>query len=980
MGGIKNLELTGFADRYLKALSLEERQDFLDFISGLPETVAGLVIDTGLQFHKSSAVNGTWFWRTVSVLAGRLEIHELKQWLEEGTRICRGQWDCALSYLKESPAVLEQVGNQVFLNWLQIGRFLARFSNHDTNWFFKYSGSILEKLEKSDQYLLTSWILKIVQYSWTAAIACLKSWPEIERYGKGLDKAGLLEQGYKLAIEKPDDADVFFKALPNFLQVAGSKYIYQWLEAAYEVTNAKRGTLSAFFKASPEVAVFTGKDVFTGKIKHWALLGNRLAAIDNELAMEFFDKTPQVLKKMEWNELEEWVRLIERVSRDYSTEGAAEFIKSTPELLQQLDIKEAAQWVEYGLKSELGGKKLAYFTMKSQESRDVISGLRSGLHIESVKKVLHIYCEGLTGETVIIRNSSDLPTRIHSDDQLFGSLDTRRIYLPDLVKVFENERDNLRFYRVMMMHLVAHRKFGTMELSKAEFKELALDSKLGMLFEYIEDNRVDYLAMQKFPGLERDMRLLVKASVREIQKRTPNLYAFLIHYLWSDKADVPEKIKTEYLRFWDNVLKNGASSRESLNLARRIINILSWQEIFEKEFSPHYDGEYKNLAYRGKLKFDLIYTSMKADEEIDGSPAEGSKVNNGIGQEEDIELDKKFFSPQNQALNLSDEFYLWLKKLLHRFREDEENPYRMVVYYDEWDRTLNDYKKDWCRVREILLKPSTAAFVDRTLEENYGMINTIKRYFGMLQPERFRRYNRQEEGEEVDIDAVIEAMVEIKADVSPGTGFYVRRDKRERDVAVGFLLDLSYSTDEVISENGKTILDVEMESVIVMAEALEVLGDKYAIYGFNSDLRDKINFYVVKDFEEPYTFEVKQRFGGLQSYGMTRLASAVRHAVFKMEKVQAAIKILIILSDGRPFDFDYHSQLTKDYEEFYAETDTRMCLREAKMKGINPFCITVDRKGQDYLEYIFGNVNYIIIDDINALPTKLTETYKNLTT
>lgn len=158
------------------------------------------------------------------------------------------------------------------------------------------------------------------------------------------------------------------------------------------------------------------------------------------------------------------------------------------------------------------------------------------------------------------------------------------------------------------------------------------------------------------------------------------------------------------------------------------------------------------------------------------------------------------------------------------------------------------------------------------------------------------------------------------------------------------------------------------------------MGDKYGIYGFTSDGRDKINFYVVKDFEEQYTTEVKQRFGGLQSYGMTRLAAAIRHAVFKMEKVQAAIKILIILSDGRPFDFDYKSGVKEDFEQFYAETDTRMALRESKMKGVNPFCITVDAKGKEYLDYIFGNVSYIIIDDIHALPTKLTETYKNLTT
>ncbi|MHB9095308.1 MAG: VWA domain-containing protein [Eubacteriales bacterium] len=959
MDGVEYGELS---ERYLKALKEDECQQVFDFLSGLKGVDAQLVIDTGKQFHKSSAVNGTWFWRTAPVLARKLNQPELITWLEEGAWVCRGSWECALSFLKASPEVAELVDNKTFLDWVRIGCTLVRFGNHDANWYFKNSWSSLKILDRPGQQLLTSQILKLLDRSWKTAMACMKVWPEVIRSLEKNEQELVLELGLKLAADVPDDADAFFPAVSPFLKTAGSGFLNQWVNASYLIKNGRRGLISAFFRSTPGLVGKTGLEELAVKLNRWALWGDRLALSDSKVAEEFFDKTPQVLKNLDWGDIEQWVALIEMVGREFSIQGALEFVKTTSELLPQLDIKETAEWVRCGLNTAKDDKRLAYFTLKSQESRDAMSRLRTGLHLESVKKILLLYCEGLTGESVIIRNTSELPGRIHGDDKMFGTLDTRRIYLPDVIKEYDEDRDNLRLYRVMMMHLTAHRQFGSLSLSREELKELAVNKSLGLLFEYIEDNRVDYLAAKNYPGLNRDIRILLEGEAVKDERaaKAGAVFAFLRHYLWPDLADsddlVADETQAAVYAFWRKVVETGASAGESLLLARRLEELAAGEGSDKHVFNS-------NFKYRGSLCYDLIYTALKLDLELD----ESRDRDTGGGQANSTEL------PDS-------DFYRLLSKLLLKFIEDEENPYRMVAYYDEWDRTLNDYKKDWCRVREILLKPSTGRIVTRTMEEHHGMINTLKRYFGMLRPDRFRRYGRQEDGEDIDIDAVIEAMVEKEAGVSPAGGFYIRRDKRERDVAVGFLLDLSYSTEEVVPGTGKSLLEVETESVIVMSEALEVLGDQYAIYGFNSDSRDKINFYVVKDFEETYTGEVKQRFGGLQSYGMTRLAAAVRHAIYKLEKIRAAVKILILLSDGRPFDFDYNSGLSKEHEEYYAEADTRVALREAKMKGINPFCITVDNKTRDYLEYIYGNVSYIIIDDVNSLPTKLTEIYKNLTT
>jgi nitric oxide reductase activation protein len=57
-----------------------------------------------------------------------------------------------------------------------------------------------------------------------------------------------------------------------------------------------------------------------------------------------------------------------------------------------------------------------------------------------------------------------------------------------------------------------------------------------------------------------------------------------------------------------------------------------------------------------------------------------------------------------------------------------------------------------------------------------------------------------------------------------------------------------------------------------------------------------------------------------------------------------------------------------------------MALREAQLKGIQTFCITVDPSGHDYLRDMCPDQQYLVIDDIAALPDELPKVYRGLTT
>ena len=293
-----------------------------------------------------------------------------------------------------------------------------------------------------------------------------------------------------------------------------------------------------------------------------------------------------------------------------------------------------------------------------------------------------------------------------------------------------------------------------------------------------------------------------------------------------------------------------------------------------------------------------------------------------------------------------------------------------TFFYKEWDRTLSDYKLDWCLVRQRFAGDNPNDFVGRIRDERHGLITLLRRQFMKLKPERFKKYRAQPSGDALDIDALVQAMVDKRTGSFLSENVYVRRDKRIRDVAVLFLLDLSGSTEEEI--NGRRVVDIQKEAMAMMAEALDSLGDPYAIYGFSSEGRFRVDLFSVKDFGEPYNQTVQYRLGNLEPLGLTRMGAVIRHAVHKLEGVSAAVKLLVILTDGRPYDLEYGNLE-------YATADTGKAIGEARRAKIHPFIITSDQKGAEYLRKISSETQSIVLPRVEALPTMLPALYKRLT-
>lgn len=284
--------------------------------------------------------------------------------------------------------------------------------------------------------------------------------------------------------------------------------------------------------------------------------------------------------------------------------------------------------------------------------------------------------------------------------------------------------------------------------------------------------------------------------------------------------------------------------------------------------------------------------------------------------------------------------------------------------YDEWDYRRVGYRSDWCSLSEKSLLPVTSDFVAGTVEKYKPQLNKLRRQFEMLRSHhRFVRKRRH--GDDIDLDALVEAVGDVRAGLSPSDRLFVQLMRDERDISAMFLVDMSNSTEGWVGVAVK-------EALVLLAESLEVVGDRYGIYGFSGMRRSRSELFHIKHLDEPYDTEVQGRIAAISPQEYTRMGPPIRHLTKKLQETQSNVRLLVVISDGKPEDYD-------DYKGEYAIEDTRKALLEARGNGVYSFCITIDKSAHDYLAHMFGSGNYIFVDEVVSLPSKMAEMYRLLT-
>jgi nitric oxide reductase NorD protein len=343
----------------------------------------------------------------------------------------------------------------------------------------------------------------------------------------------------------------------------------------------------------------------------------------------------------------------------------------------------------------------------------------------------------------------------------------------------------------------------------------------------------------------------------------------------------------------------------------------------------------------------------------------GSEDEDDIDRAEDVarELDKLAISKNAKAPKARLKFDLDLPSA----NEDD------VVLDDgmllpEWDWKKQVLQPDRCRV--VLMRSEQAAgcplppHLSRTAKK-------LRSQFQALAPARVW-HRAQSDGQDIDLDAYLRFITDRNAGQGVSTGnLYRELRSGNRDLSCLLLADLSLSTDTWIDDHHR-IIDVIRDSLFLFGECLHATGDRFSLYGFSTRKRDPIRVHTIKSFDEHYGHEVRGRINDIKPGYYTRLGAGIRYATQQLVNEGSGKRLLLVLTDGKPNDLD-------QYEGRYGIEDTRQAVITARQLGLFPFCVTIDRKGNDYLPHIFGKSDYVVIHEPKQLPRELPQLYALLT-
>jgi len=588
----------------------------------------------------------------------------------------------------------------------------------------------------------------------------------------------------------------------------------------------------------------------------------------------------------------------------------------------------------------------------------------SGVLFEEQVGVLLPFLHGLSGRRLKLQQGDALYT------------DSEVIYLPDVMAHLPDRRDNFLLYKAAVAYHWAQARYGTFHPDLMGYLQgQAAPGKALRCFHALETVRLTARIERQLPGLAREMRHLEKRLQGDAR---PACWAELTRPLQGPQARAEDSLALVERLLGEPLPPpccfHGELRPEAVaaTLAARLPREKAQLRVALKQIADElHEGHPQQPA--GHDRFEIadqeppqLAEDFKMELQINGksAPIPDGVKSTLISITQDLgEVPNDYLVPAGPG-----------EYDLREYSEELLDPEAVwsgayheqgAFFYKEWDYRRKHYRKDWCVMREMKIKPVYDGFVEQVMHKYRRLITHLRKTFEAMRDED-RLLKRQVFGDGVDIDAFVEAWADVHTGLEMSDRLFTRMHREERNIAVMFMVDMSGSTQGWVNE-------AEREALVLLAESLETLGDRYAIYGFTGLSRKRCEVFPIKRFDEPYDTEVKARISGIRPGDYTRMGAAIRHLSWRLGQVEARTKLLITLSDGKPDD--YHDA----YRSEYGIEDTRQALFEAHRDGIHAFCITIDEKGQDYLPHMYGAANYTVISEVEKLPLKVSDIYKKIT-
>jgi len=956
---------------------------------------------------------------------------EFIQWTQLGRSALidpAGTSDLCREFFRASASLLSAGSFHQLRGWAEQGLQMAERSASAAAQCFRSTPEFLKHGETIHLRTWAGWAMQILatgEMRDEAAKAFFKSSADLIRFMSFRELKDWTATGIQIARHSANFASSYFSLTPRELHSLYVSERLSFFQLVSLISTANPQQAIEFYQACPEALMRLSPSVRANVLK----LTRKLSAERPEDITPLFNEITSSIASLTYP-AQEMILEQEGSIRKVSYKASRTFLKNAERLVDDIPETFFSHWIKKGLSLLHQNEQniIEYFALRSRESQRELYKWQEAALLEDHRRLLAFLAHALAGRELRLRSTEELDAGKSFQIRHYPFCDGQTIYLPPFIASGQTHQENFRVYKVAAAHQAGYVEFGTFEsgllsimaiLQTFPLKALAMD-----IFFILEDGRIDFELKREYRGLRAEIDLALSSAMSN--RASPSDLP-----LQEALVEVLLRLTTGLLnetQIHASLSKHVAFLKETLSdfydQARGVWDCFSkavqiYDYISQLPASLSYLPSVP-LFFRGVLDPDLLPGSgpwkSPPDEILDDIDYEEGVI--PMSADELKALLESIKDPSKLKFleaegSFSDGLFITgadinakgaLSDPNTENHETQNRPFAKIIsqstgsdgpfYYDEWDYLAKTYRKKWCCLREKPVESLDCVFIDEIYANYSDLIQKVKKQFQRIRPELLDITRRVEWGDEIDLPAMIQGVVDRKAGSSPSDRIFNRREKKIRKISTLLLIDMSASTDELVPvrkgstspvmkkssfqkkvEQNKKIIDIEIESLVVLMEALNALGDDYAIFGFSGSGREKVDFYRIKGFSDSYSETLKRRIAGIQPKQSTRMGPAIRHAITKLRPVESDQRLLILLSDGFPQDQDYGEDRRSNE---YGLHDTMMALLEAKKEGIRPFCITVDQSGNDYLRKMCDPSNYLVIKDIHSLPETLPKVVESL--
>jgi hypothetical protein len=777
-----------------------------------------------------------------------------------------------------------------------------------------------------------------------------------------------LDDYAELLEELPEDAQGLLRASwTEAAKVFSPRGLQEYLDGALAMKRVGRGAdlVSTFVQEAPEVARAVGEDAVPELAGTVMAMASKTSGAVLALVLATAPKAAERLgdEKLFRGYLAFLNHLLAQAPR-----GVRPMLEQLDRLLGQLTLGGLRRWATWGAqayRTDFAGQ-VRYFSLASPDALQVLQQERKGTLFVDVQRRINMYLRALWARDFFLRpTSGDYESR----EGYRPYVEEYFIHLPDALDDFVAPGEQgtrvpgLELYRAAAAHCAAHIVY-THEPISAE----ALNPLQMALISAVEDARVEALAIRRFPGLAQLWSSLHTARPTQaagVGDWLNRLARALLDGTYRD--DDPWIARARAL--FREAAGRLESHAVSVDIGLALAHALSAKRI---PFNPRSDV--LAAPYRDDNRYFWEFEEFDLEKAAGAGYETVQQVRRHVSLMEFVnEVDVETAGDDAQEIwVLGTELFPYEDSGVSYNEMEGKEPVSEPFHYPEWDYQIQLERPSWATVLERRPKYGDLALIEDIAAAHRKIVNRMKYLLDAMQPQGVQRIRKLEDGDEVDLNAAIRSLIDLRMGLQPDPRIMMRSVRKTRDISVLVLLDLSESTNDKVHGQDFTVLDLTRSATVLLADAIQRIGDPFAIHGFASDGRHDVQYFRFKDFEQPYNEVPKARLAGMTGQLSTRMGAAIRHAGRCLAQRKSAKRLLLVVTDGEPADVDVR-------DPQYLRHDAKKAVEELGRNGITTFCMSLDPRADQYVSRIFGARHYAIVDHVERLPEKLPLLYTSLT-